>query len=96
MALNAEYISLSFYSAAMGNSIELTTSQRFEIERFSRAIDATSDSEQLRDLAKQLLVAWHSQKAATTWAISANCSALTGVLHGDGQCADEHGSGLQH
>ena len=38
----------------MGNSIELTTSQRFEIERFSRAIDATSDSEQLRDLAKQL------------------------------------------
>ena len=53
----------------MGNSIELTTGQQFEIELFSRAIDATADSEQLRDLAKQLLKAWHSQKAATTWVI---------------------------
>ncbi|MCP9810648.1 hypothetical protein [Synechococcus lacustris] len=53
----------------MGNSIELTTGQQFEIERFSRAIDAAADSEQLRDLAKQLLKAWHSQKAATTWVI---------------------------
>jgi hypothetical protein len=53
----------------MGNSIELSTSQRFEIERFSRAIDATVDSDQLKDLAKQLLRAWHSQKAATNWAI---------------------------
>ncbi|WP_341880734.1 hypothetical protein [Synechococcus sp. UW140] len=53
----------------MGNSIELTTGQQFEIERFSRAIDATADSEQLRDLAKQLLKAWQSQKAATTWVI---------------------------
>ena len=50
--------------------MELTVSQRFEIERFNRAIDATADPEQLRSLAKQLLQAWHTQKAATTWAIN--------------------------
>jgi hypothetical protein len=54
----------------MGQSIELSVSQRFEIERFSRAIDATADPEALRAIAKQLLQAWHTQKAATTWAIS--------------------------
>jgi hypothetical protein len=54
----------------MAMSIELTTGQQFEIERFSRAIDATADPEQLRVLAKQLLQAWHTQKAATHWAIS--------------------------
>jgi hypothetical protein len=54
----------------MGQSIELSISQRFEIERFSRAIDATADPEALRAIAKQLLQAWHTQKAATTWAIT--------------------------
>ncbi|MCS5698121.1 hypothetical protein NZK32_03585 [Cyanobium sp. FGCU-52] len=49
--------------------IELTTGQQFEIERFSRAIDATGDPEELRRLAKQLLRAWHTQKAATDWMI---------------------------
>ena len=50
--------------------IELTVSQQFEIERFNRAIEATADTEQLRSLAKQLLQAWQTQKAATTWAIN--------------------------
>ena len=54
----------------MVQSIELTVSQRFEIERFSRAIDATADPEALRAIAKQLLQAWHTQKAATNWAIT--------------------------
>ena len=54
----------------MGQSIELSVSQRFEIERFSRAIDGTADAEALRSIAKQLLQAWHTQKAATTWAMS--------------------------
>lgn len=49
--------------------IELTTGQQFEIECFSRAIDATVDPEELRRLAKQLLRAWHTQKAATDWMI---------------------------
>jgi len=49
---------------------ELSIGQQFEIERFSRAIDATADPDQLRSLAKQLLQAWHTQKAATQWVIS--------------------------
>ncbi|KEF40864.1 MAG: hypothetical protein ER33_14700 [Cyanobium sp. CACIAM 14] len=53
----------------MGPSIELSVSQHFEIERFNRAIDATADPEALRTIAKQLLQAWQSQKAATNWAI---------------------------
>ncbi|MEY4297970.1 MAG: hypothetical protein RLZZ423_1149 [Cyanobacteriota bacterium] len=53
----------------MTDAIALSVSQQFEIERFNRAIDATADAEQLRSLAKQLLQAWHTQKAATSWAI---------------------------
>jgi hypothetical protein len=47
--------------------MELTPAQQFEIERISRAIDATVDPQQLRKIAKQLLQAWHIQKAATHW-----------------------------
>ena len=47
--------------------MELTIGQQFEIERFSRAIDATADPEDLKAIAKQLLQAWHAQKAATNW-----------------------------
>ena len=50
--------------------IELGVGQQFEIERFSRAIDATADPDELRNLAKQLLQAWHTQKAATNWVIA--------------------------
>jgi hypothetical protein len=53
----------------MSAPIELSIGQQFEIERFNRAIDATADPEQLRALAKQLMQAWQTQKAATTWAI---------------------------
>ena len=51
----------------MHANVELSVGQKFEIERFSRAIDATTDAAQLRSLAKQLLQAWHTQKAATHW-----------------------------
>ncbi len=50
--------------------IEFSVGQQFEIERFSRAIDATADPDELRNLAKQLLQAWHTQKAATNWVIA--------------------------
>jgi hypothetical protein len=53
----------------MQSQIELSVGQQFEIERFNRAIDANADAEQLRSLAKQLLHAWHTQKAATNWMI---------------------------
>ena len=53
----------------MSNSIELTVGQQFEMERFNRALDATTDPDQLRSLAKQLMQAWQTQKAATKWII---------------------------
>ena len=51
----------------MTEPLALTLGQKFELERMSRAIDATTDPQVLRGLAKQLLEAWHSQKAATQW-----------------------------
>lgn len=48
-------------------SLSLSLGQQFELERMSRAIEATSDPAALQQLAKQLLQAWHSQKAATQW-----------------------------
>ncbi len=57
--------------------IELSVGQQFEIERFNRVIDATADASQLRDLAKQLLQAWHTQRAATTWVMQQQGIATT-------------------
>ena len=51
----------------MDRPIELSITQRFEVERMNRAIDATADREQLQAIAKQLLQAWQSQRAATDW-----------------------------
>ncbi|MEB3158920.1 MAG: hypothetical protein VKK03_05600 [Synechococcus sp.] len=53
----------------MSSGIELTTEQQFHLEQFNRALDATSDPAQLRQVAKQLLQAWQTQKAATNWVI---------------------------
>ena len=53
----------------MTKGFELSTEQRFHLEQFNRALDATNDPTQLRQLAKQLLQAWHTQKAATNWVI---------------------------
>ena len=47
--------------------LSLSLGQKFELERMSRAIDETQDPQTLQRLAKQLLQAWHSQKAATQW-----------------------------
>ncbi|MEB3256081.1 MAG: hypothetical protein VKJ05_06825 [Synechococcaceae cyanobacterium] len=51
----------------MSEPLALSLGQQFELERMSRAIDATLDPQALQGLAKQLLQAWHSQKAATQW-----------------------------
>ena len=53
----------------MGEGISMTIAQQFEMERINRAIDATADPEQLQLIAKQLLQAWQSQKAATEWVV---------------------------
>lgn len=53
----------------MNGSIKLTTEQHFQIEQFNRALETTQDPDQLRQLAKQLMQAWQTQKAATCWAL---------------------------
>ena len=51
----------------MEKSVNLSVSQQFDVERMNRVIESTIDPEQLQVLAKQLLQAWHSQRAATVW-----------------------------
>ena len=51
----------------MSEPLALTLGQKFELERMIRVIDSTADLQALQGLAKQLLKAWHSQKAATEW-----------------------------
>ena len=52
---------------AVPDPMVLTDAQAFEQERLSRAIDATSDPAVLRAICKQLLQAWMTQRAATSW-----------------------------
>jgi hypothetical protein len=47
--------------------LALTLVQQFELERMARVINSTSDPVALRGLAKQLLQAWQTQRAATEW-----------------------------
>lgn len=58
-----------FSTESIPLSMELSIGQQFEMERLSRAIDATADPETLKAIAKQLLQAWQTQKAATNWVI---------------------------
>lgn len=51
----------------MSEPLALTLGQQFELERMTRVIDSTGDAQLLRGLAKQLLQAWQTQKAATEW-----------------------------
>lgn len=53
----------------MADKIALTIAQQFEVERMTRVVDAATDIEELRRLCRQLIQAWHCQKAATHWAI---------------------------
>ena len=51
----------------MEEQVSLSVTQQFDVERMNRAIESTLDAQQLQVLAKQLLQAWHSQRAATAW-----------------------------
>ena len=51
----------------MEESVRLSVTQQFDVERMNRAIESILDPQQLQVLAKQLLQAWHSQRAATAW-----------------------------
>jgi hypothetical protein len=49
------------------NEIGLTTSQQFDLERMSRAIDQEHDIGKLKEVAKMLIRSWFIQRAATGW-----------------------------
>jgi hypothetical protein len=72
MATSAEIkrhtVALSNRTRVM-SPIELSLIQSFEVERLKRDIDAQSDPAELRNLAKDLLKAWFSEKAVTNQAI---------------------------
>ena len=51
----------------MEKSVSLSLAQQFDVERMNRAIESTLDAQTLQVIAKQLLQAWHSQRAATVW-----------------------------
>lgn len=61
---------ISAMKAEAASGMDLTIEQRFDIQRMKIAIDATNDVTQLREISKQLLEAWQTQKAATRWAIA--------------------------
>jgi len=54
--------------------MHLTPEQHFEIERLSRAIDAETDPQVLRNLCRQLLLSWQVQRSCTTWAMRQSLS----------------------
>ena len=62
----------------MTEPLSLSLDQEFELERMNRAIEATDDPRALQTLAKQLLQAWHSQKAATQWVMRQQLGANSG------------------
>ena len=49
--------------------IALTLGQKFEIEKFSREIDNSNDLAALKNIAKDLLMAWKQQQAASAWIV---------------------------
>ena len=51
----------------MEEQVSLSVTQQFDLEQMNRAIESTLDAQQLQVLAKQLLQAWHPQRAATAW-----------------------------
>jgi hypothetical protein len=72
-------------SSVMSEPLALSLGQKFELERMSRAIDATADLQTLQGIAKQLLQAWHSQKAATQWVMRQQLDAPSRFASGFGQ-----------
>ncbi|NDA75892.1 MAG: hypothetical protein EBZ96_03330 [Synechococcaceae bacterium WB9_3_282] len=63
----------------MENALGLSLGQKFEVERISRAIDSEVDPTVLRGIAKQLLNAWQTQKAATSWVIKQQISSDSNI-----------------
>lgn len=58
----------------MSNPLELSLSDSFNKERFTRAINESNDVVELRKIATVLLQGWLTQKAATQWVIKQSMS----------------------
>ena len=56
--------------------MNLTPEQQFEVERLSRAIDAETDPQVLRNLCRQLLLSWQVQRSCTDWAMRQSLSTV--------------------
>lgn len=63
--------------------MNLTPEQHFEIERLSRAIDAETDPQVLRNLCRQLLLSWQVQRSCTDWAMRQSLSRPPSGCHPD-------------
>lgn len=53
----------------MSDSIAITLEQKLLIEKTKREIDSTRSVEDLRKMAKDLLLLWMQQKAACAWVL---------------------------
>lgn len=51
------------------NPLELSLGQSFEKERFTRAINESTDVKELKQIATVLLNGWFTQRAATQWVL---------------------------
>jgi hypothetical protein len=60
--------------------LNLSISQQFDIERFNRAIDDSENIDEIRGIAKQLLMAWQTQRAATNWIMKSSLSAPAVII----------------
>ena len=53
----------------MRGSIQLTTEQQTQIKPINHALDTTQETEQLHELARQLMQTRQTQKSATYWVL---------------------------
>ena len=72
----------------MSEPLALTLGQKFELERITRVIDSTGDAQSLRGLAKQLLQAWQTQRAATEWMMRQQLGSPPSHLGGSAGCTE--------
>ena len=52
--------------------IALTTGQQFDLEQRSREISSITDVKQLRDISKEMLLAWQNEVARSRAAVSSH------------------------
>jgi len=71
------------------DSIEVTLSQQFELDKMNRTIEACQNVDDLKKIAKLFAQAWVNQKAATNWAMRQSLPPPWGKVREP--ALDEHG-----